>query len=175
MPASGSSWTELYQNYDTTIDGTLSGNVLHTSYVYSPVVSDLEGEQTIYVLDKKSGHWIEREGTVKYKYQPYYGDHYIVNYWRGYLEFGGVPNDSNFLHGVAYQWVYLDAPQEAEDEVKASGSAGLPYAQWDPVMDMWLIGYSIYLWDSDTTTQSYTQSFQFVDPVPASNYNPLNK
>lgn len=166
MPTEGSAWSELYQNYLTEIDCKLSGNVIHTYYSYSPVVSDLEGEQTIYVYDKKSGFWIEREGTVSYRYPPYYGDHAIVNYWRGYLNFSGTPSATNFVHGVAYQWVYLDASEE--------DGGVLPYAQWDPVMEMWLLGYSIYLWDADTATQSYTMNFDFVEPVPASNYNPLS-
>ena len=166
MPDEGSSWAELYQNYHTTIDCKFSGNVLHTYYTYSPVVSELEGEQTIYVYDKKSGLWIEREGTVSYKYPPYYGDYAIANYWRGYLNFTNTPNGTSFWHGVAYQWVYLVASQE--------DGGILPYAQWDPVMEMWLLGYSIYLWDSDTVTQSYTMNFHFVEPVPASNYNPIS-
>lgn len=166
MPTEGSSWAELYQNQHTTIDCKLSGNILHTYYTYSPVVSDLEGEQTIYVLDKNSGLWIEREGTVSYKYPPYYDDYAIVNYWRGYLDFTDVaPSETSFVHGVAYQWVYLAASQE--------DGGILPYAQWDPVMEMWLLGYSIYLWDEATVTQSYSLNFQFVEPVPASNYNPL--
>ena len=164
--ASFGAWSYQYQNDVTSIDCKLSGNVIHTYYTYSPVVSDLEGEQTIYVLDKKSELWIEREGTVKYKYPPYYGDHWIVNYWRGYLNFTGTPSATNFVHGVAYQWVYLAASQE--------DGGILPYAQWDPVMEMWLLGYSIYLWDSDTATQSYIMDFHFVEPVPANIYNPLD-
>jgi len=165
MPSEDSSWTPLYQNYPTTIDLKLSGNVLHTYYTYSPAVSDLEGEQTIYVLDKKSGLWIEREGIVSYKYLPYYGDYVVANYWRGYLDFNGVPSEANFVHGVAYQWCYVYAPEDAE--------LPITYPVWDDIMGAWLVGYSIYLWDADTATQSHTMNFQFVEPVPANNYNPL--
>ena len=167
MPTEGSSWTELYQNNPTTIDCKLSGNVIHTYYTYSPSVSDLEGEQTIYVYDKKSSHWIEREGIVSYKYLPYYGDYVVANYWRGYLDFDGVPSQTNFIHGVAYQWCYVYAPEDAV--------LPITYPVWDDIMGAWLVGYSIYLWDADTATQSYTMNFHFVEPVPASNYNPLAK
>ena len=165
MPIEGSSWGELYQNYDTEMDCAFSGKVVHTYYEYSPVVEQLEGESTIYAFDAKSGLWIKHEGTVKYKYPPYYGDHWIVNYFRGYLNFSGEPGETTFKHGVAYQWVYLAASQE--------DGGILPHAQWNPVMGMWLLGFQIYLWDADTITQSYTMNFHFIEPVPASNYNPL--
>lgn len=165
MPDEGVPWPELYQNYDATMDCTLSGKVLHTYYEYSPVVEELEGESTIYVVDCESGFWIEREGTIQYKYPPSYGDHYIVNYFRGYLEFDGDPGESSFVHGVAYQWVYLEASEQ--------DGGILPHAQWDEVMGMWLLGFQIYLWDADTFTQSYSLNFEFVEPVPAYNYNPF--
>ena len=165
MPTEGSPWAILSQNTPTTIDCKLSGNVIHTYYTYSPAVDDLEGEQTIYAYDKKSGLWIEREGTVGYKYLPYYGDYAVANYWRGYLEFNDAPSSGTFEHGVAYQWCYVYAPEDAE--------LPITYPVWDDVMGAWLVGYSIYLWDDAGTTQSYTMNFHFVEPVPASNYNPL--
>ena len=165
-PEESSAWAELYQNYDTTIDCELEGNVIHTYYEYSPVVEELEGESTIYVFNAESGVWIEKEGTVKYKYPPYYGDYWILNYFRGYLQFDGTPGEDTFFHGVAVQWVYLEASQE--------DGGILPYALWDETMGMWLLGYQIYIWDPDTYVQPYTQLFHFVEPVPASNYNPLD-
>jgi hypothetical protein len=139
--------------------------VLHSAYSYSPAVTDLEGESTVYVYDKGEELWIEKEGTVGYKYVPGYGDYMIANYWRGYLEFSGTPSSGNFEHGVAYQWAYLLAPQNM--------SSPLPYSIWCDTMDAWLVGFSIYLWDPDA--QSYDESFPdpFPAPVPASNYNPL--
>ena len=161
-------WSPLYQNYATSSDFKLTGNVLHTAWSYSPVVTDLEGESTVYTYDKKTDIWIEKEGRVSYKYEPYYGDYPIVNYFRGYVEFDGTPGADSFVHGVAYQWAYLLAPQEV--------TPSLPYAIWDDRIDAWLVGFSIYLWDPTTTNQSYSMQFPdpFIEPVPASNYNPLN-
>ena len=167
-PMPSGAWSPLYQNYATSSDFKLTGNVLHTAWSYSPLVTDLEGESTVYTYDKKNDIWIEKEGTVSYKYEPYYGDYPIVNYFRGYLEFEGTPSADSFEHGVAYQWAYLLAPQEV--------TPSLTYAVWDDTMDAWLVGFSIYLWDPTTTTQSHSMLFPdpFIEPVPASNYNPLN-
>jgi len=165
-------WSYVYQNYSSSSDFKLTGNVLHSAYSYSPVVTDLEGESTVYTYDKKINRWIEKEGTVSYKYVPGYGDYPIANYWRGYLEFGGTPSTDNFVHGVAYQWVYLLAPQDV--------TPSLQYAIWDDTMDAWLIGFSIYLWDSGTQVYDVTSPYDdpefpdpFIEPVPASNYDPL--
>ena len=164
-PMPTSTWAPLYQNSPSSSEFRLTGNVLHAAYTYSPAVTDLQGESTVYVYDKKLDLWIEKEGTVSYKYEPYYGDYPIVNYWRGYLKFDGTPSADSFEHGVAYQWAYLMAPQEV--------TPSLPYAIWCDTMDAWLVGFSIYLWDPDT--QSYEVPFPdpFMAPVPASNYDPL--
>lgn len=170
-PQPTGAWTPLYQN-NIDPDGTefrLTGNVLHTNFAYSPVVTDLGGESTVYTFDKKSGFWIEHEGTVSYEYEPYYGDYAIVNYWRGYLEFDGIPNANNFEHGVAYQWAYIYAPQ---DDTGVIGV--LDEAIWDETMEAWLVGYSIYLWDdTGTPIQTYSMDFEFIEPVPANDYDPL--
>ena len=104
-------WTPgfSYLEYATSSDFVLSGNVLHTEWSYSPVVTELAGQSTAYVYDKASDYWIEKEGQVSYKYVAGYGDYMIANIFRGYLEFSGVPSDATFEHGVAYQWVYLFA------------------------------------------------------------------
>ena len=160
-------WTYTVQNSSQSSEFKLTGNVLHSAYEYSPVVDDLEGESTVYIYDKKADFWIEKEGTVSYKYEPLYGEYPIVNYWRGYLEFDGTPDEGTFVHGVAYQWAYLLAPQEPPLTYPL-------YAEWDDTMDAWLVGFSIYLWDSEA--QDYDESFPdpFIAPVPASNYNPLD-
>jgi len=90
-----------------------------------------------------------------------------MNYFRGYVKFTGTPSDSNFVHGVAYQWAYLMAPQEV--------IPALPYAQWDDTIGAWLVGFSIYLWDPVPPSTPYDVPFPdpFIEPVPASNYNPL--
>lgn len=161
-------WWQIYQNSLSSSEFVLTGNVLHSAYEYSPSVDDLEGESTVYTYDKKVDRWIEKEGTVSYKYEPLYGEYPIANYWRGYLEFDGAPSAENFVHGVAYQWVYLAAPP--------ADNPPLPFAIWCDTMDAWLTGFSIYLWDPITTTQSYSEPFPdpFPAPVPANNFNPLD-
>ncbi len=163
-------WWKIYQTYpsSSSSDFKLTGNVLHSFYVYSPVVTDLEGESTVYTYDKKKDLWIEKEGTVSYKYEPLYGDYPIVNYWRGYLEFDGTPSEGSFVRGVAYQWAYLAAPHGDDPP--------LPYAQWDDTMDAWLVGFSIYLWDATAPLTPHDIPFPdpFIEPVPASSYNPLD-
>jgi len=160
-------WSSITQNYATSSDFTLTGNVLHTSITYSPSVTDLQGASTVYVYDKKEGIWIQKEGTIKYT-SPYSGLP-ITEYWRGYLKFNGAPSASTFVHGVGYQWGYVYLAQSEEATVKEK----YPYAVWDETMRAWLVGFSIYLWD--TGTQSYTIAFPdpFIEPVPASNYNLL--
>jgi len=165
-------WTSGYSYLEDaeSSDFVVTGNVLHTSWSYSPLVTDLTGQSTVYTLDKSSGLWIEHEGQVSYKYVPGYGDCPVVNYFRGYLDFGGnTPTDASFVHGVAYQWAYLFAPKDAT-------LTGLytPNAVWDDKVGAWLVGFSIYLWDK--TPQPYTTQFPspFVEPVPANNYNPLS-
>lgn len=162
-------WSYTYQNYQTSAEFTLTGKVLHTSWSYSPVVTNLEGASTVYVYDKKSGLWLENEGTVTYNYEGYYGEYTVTNYFRGYVEFDGAPSESSFVHGVAYQWVYIYAP-EGDPGVQEL----LPHAQWDDIMGAWLVGFSIYLWD--TESQSYDIPFPdpFIEPVPACSYNPLD-
>ena len=149
-------------------DYVLTGNVLHTSWSYSPLVSDLQGPSTVYVYDKKAQVWVENEGQVQYVYVPGYGVSPVVNFFRGYLDFGGnAPSTANFVHGVAYQWAYLYLPETAT----LSGSY-TAYAQWDSKVGAWLVGFSIYLWDP--TPQAYTTAFPgLIEPVPANNYNPL--
>ena len=151
-------WSDIYQNWATSDEYTLTGKVLHMSISYSPSVTDLEGASTVYVYNGTA--WIQHEGTVSYT-SPYSG-FTITEYWRGYLAFGG----SVFSHGVGYQWGYVYGLDEAT--VKGYYT----YAVWDDVMQAWLVGFSIYLWD--TGTQSYTIPFSVPEPVPASNCNPLS-
>jgi hypothetical protein len=167
-PMPSGTWTPLYLTYAASSGFRLTGNVLHTAWSYSPVVTDLEGESTVYVCDKANKVWIEKEGTVSYKYEPYYGDYPIANYFRGYLEFQGPPSQDSFVHGVAYQWAYLLAPHEVPPS--------LPYAEWDETMGAWLVGFSIYLWDPSTPSPPYDIEFPdpFLEPVPASDFNPLD-
>jgi len=162
-------WTYSYTEYETLSDFKLTGNVLHMDWEYSPDVEDLEGQSTVYVYNKKADLWIEKEGQVSYKYEPGYGDYQIVNFYRGYMEFNGEPSEESFVHGVAYQWVYLIAPEDADTALLP------PYAEWDEKVGMWLVGFSIYLWDPTAPETPYDIEFPdpFIEPVPANNYNPL--
>lgn len=172
-PLPSGTWSPLYLTRAETSEFKLTGNVLHSAYEYSPDVDDLEGESTVYVYNKGEELWIEKEGTVSYKYAPFYGDYPIVNYWRGYLNFGGnTPSEENFVNGVAYQWAYIYAP--SDEDLTAVGNKGLEYAQWDPIMGAWLVGFSVYLWDPDTPSPSIEFPNPIPAPVPARNFNPLD-
>lgn len=153
----------MYQNSPTESEYTLAGNVLHTDWSYSPVVTDLSGESTVYVYDKKDKVWIEKEGQVSYVYVPGYGETPVVNFFRGYMDFGGdTPSTENFVHGVAYQWAYLYLPETAT----LSGT-NTQYAVWDEKVGAWLVGFSIYLWDKEV--QDYNTYLEKVT-VPANGY-----
>ena len=165
------SWTVAgtYQNYATSETYKLTGNVLHTYWTYQPDVDDERGAPTVYTYNNKEDLWIEKEGRVSYIYEPIYGEYRAYNFFRGYLDFDGDPSQSTFIHGVAYQWIYIYAP--ADD---AGVTEILPYAQWDSTVEAWLVGFSIYLWDPDP--QTYTTPFPdpMIQPIPANNYNHLD-
>jgi len=164
-------WSYVYQNWATSDDYTLKGNVLNMSISYLPSVTNLQGASTIYVKYNATV-WIQHEGTISYT-SPY-SSLTITEYWRGYLSFSGVPSASTFVHGVGYQWGYVYGVDGA------TVLASYPYAVWDNVMQAWLVGFSIYLWDSGPQTYSVLPPYYppfpspFIEPVPASNYNPLN-
>jgi len=179
-------WSGSYQNYATSSDFTLTGNALHSTFTFSPIVTNIEAASTVYTFDKSSGLWVEHAGSLTYNIPGFYcldtslpvcnGPY--VNFWTGYLNFGGnTPSTSNFVHGVGYQWIYYFAPQS-----DTSVTANIPYAQWDAKVGAWLIGLSIYLWDSGTqsydmipvpATDNYAFPNPFIEPLPANNYNPL--
>jgi len=145
----------------------LTGNTLHMNWEYSPAVQNLEGEKSVFV-HRGDGLWILKEGAVKYRYPPLYGDYDVVNYFRGYLQFNGDPSTENLDHGIAYQFCYVYAPQTV--------TLPIAYPVWDDTMGAWLVGFSIYLWDNVDETQAYSYPFPdpFPEPVPAKNYNPLD-
>jgi len=164
-------WTPGYSYLTsaTSSEYVLTGNVLHTSWSYSPLVTDLTGQSTVYVYDKKSGLWIEHEGQVSYGYAPGYGDYQVVNFFRGYLDFGGnTPSTDNFVGGVAYQWAYLFAPQDA-----TLTGAYTANAVWDDKVGAWLVGFSVYVWAPVGPATALPFPTEFPEPVPANNYNPL--
>jgi hypothetical protein len=92
-------WTPGYSylNDLETSHYILTGNTLHTSWSYSPLVTDLRGNSTVYTYDKSTGLWIEHEGQVGYYYVPGYGDYQIVNFFRGYVQFDGAPSATSFV------------------------------------------------------------------------------
>lgn len=162
-------WTSpvpWFQNLNDARNFTLAGNKLNTTFVYALPVQPT-GASTVYVYDKASDLWIQHEGTMKYTLQT--SGLPITEYWRGYLNFSGTPGTETFVHSVAYRWAYIYGVTET------TVKAWLPHAVWDTKMGAWLIEFDIYLWDPTTITQSYTTPFPspFIEPVPASNYNPL--
>jgi hypothetical protein len=164
-------WTPGYSYLISATDAefTLTGNTLHTNWSYSPVVTDLHGESTVYTYDKKADVWIEHEGKVSYVYVPGYGEYPVVNYFRGYVKFDGTPAADTFINGVAYQWAYLFAPQDA-----VLAGTYTPNAIWDETVEAWLVGFSIYRWDNVPPVSQVPFPDPFPEPVPANDYNPLD-
>ena len=157
-------WRDWYVNYEIDWDFTLTGNVLHTVISYQPGVSEEEGTSMVYVYDRNEECWILHEGTIQYV-SPYSGL-WITEFWKGYLEFSGTPSDTTFEHGVGYQWGY-SYDDTAPDYYT--------WATWDETIGAWFLGFSIYLWDTDTQTYD-TTAVPFpgiIEPVPKSDYNPL--
>lgn len=166
-------WGWVNQNYATTSEFRLTGNTLHTAITYSPTVTDLQGASTVYTYNKASGKLIQHEGTIQYT-SPYSGLP-ITEYWRGYLDFGGAtPSASSFVHGVGYQWGYV----YGVDEITVKKF--YVNALLDSTVGAWLVGFSIYLWDSGAQIYDVESPYTnppfpspFIEPVPASNWNPL--
>lgn len=149
----------------------LTGNVLHSYFEYSPVVSNPVGMPHVFVYDGAS-HWILHEGETGYSYPPYYGPYALVNYFRGYVEFSDTPSPATFVKGVLYQWVYVMEPQTEPVQ------SAMEHAVWDPVMNAWLVGFSVYLQyptSSPPIPVAFTWTISSLPrPVPANIYNPLN-
>ena len=174
----GSEWNNIpiLQNVPTSFDYTLTGNVLHTLIgPLSPprLGTEVYGASTVYVYDAKAGVWVQNEGTVVYisSQSPYLP---VTLYRRGYLEFDGAPSADTFVHGVMYQWGFV----YGYDEATVKGT--YTNAVWDSTMGAWLIGFAIYLWDTASQTYDTVAPYEnpefpspFIEPVPASNYNPL--
>lgn len=163
-------WTPgySYQSSSTTAEFKLTGNTLHTNWSYSPLVTDLAGQSTVYTYNKALDLWIEHEGQVSYKYVPGYGDSPVVNYFRGYVQFNGTPAAGTFIKGVAYQWAYLFVPQGTI--LTGSYTAN---AVWDAKVGAYLVGFSIYRWANVPPSGETAFPDPFPSPVPASNFNPL--
>ena len=168
-------WSRNYVlSYDWDWEFDLTGKVLHTYMGYLPSVEDCVGGTFIFVYNRKIGRWIIHEGTIGYT-SPYSG-FTITEYWKGYLEFvgpeesEGYPTDYESYHGVGYQWGYVYGLDEST--VKAE----YPNAEWDETMGAWYLGFSIYIWDSSEVTYTLDHiDFPYLEPVPKSDYNPLNK
>ena len=179
-PLSGE-WNNLPipQNVPTLFAYKLTGNVLHTSIgPLSPnrPGTEVYGASTVYVYDAKAGVWVQTEGTVEYTSNQPPSYLTVTLCRRGYLEFDGTPSAGTFVRGVMYQWAFLYGYDEATVKVT------YPNAVWDSTMGAWHIGFAIYLWDSTTQTYDTNPTGGFtnpvfpspmIEPVPASNYNPL--
>ena len=167
VPFGAWSETEFWQS---STHYRLTGNVLHHNVRYSsPWKPDKStwGLSQVYVYDGVS-RWILHEGKVSMM-STYYGNYKTVYYSRGYMEFSGTPSTDNFVHGVHYQWVYIMKPE------KEPVNDALELAVWDPVMNAWLVGFSVYIRDPSTPSPPHPLTFPdpFPRPIPAKNYNPL--
>ena len=131
---------------------TVTKNVLR--YAWAP---------TVFVNDKKSGFWVEHGGP--YSFTEWGLE--IVGYSRGYFSFSGTPSNATFQHGVEYGWGFVYGVDEAT--VKAS----CPYTVWDETMGAWLVYFNVILYDSTPTAYTLPFPSPFMEPVPASDYNPL--
>ncbi len=165
MYESHGDWTSVSDSSSVSETFTRTGNVLHGIITYSPHVEEETGTSNVYVQNKKSGDWILREGKITYLYQPLYGPYTAVNYFRGYIRFD---SSSIFEQGVLYQWIYVYEPQSEQVQNV------IPYAVWDPVMNAWLVGFSIYLQDANPVSDEIGFPDPFPLPIPAKNYNPLD-
>jgi hypothetical protein len=171
MGSSFGVWTNNPPYWDDQLvvmtDLTLTGNVIHKTLLYDTPVA---GASTVYVYNKAGDLWIQHEAKVNCT-SPYTGLP-ITEYMRGYLKFNGTPSPGSFVHGVMYRWSYV----YGVDETTVQANTHYPKAVWDATMDAWLVAFDLYLYDSAAITQSYTTPFPspFIEPVPASNYNPLN-
>jgi len=158
-------WSVIYKTYPGHSDFRLTGNVLHSSVTYVPSPTDVQGDSNVYVYDNKEAKWILKEGTVQYTSLA--SGLPITEYFRGYVELD--MSAMILVHGVLYQWGYVYLPQSDEATVKAK----YKFAVWDDVMEAWLAGFSIYLKDPTVITYNTPFPSPFIEPVPASNYNPL--
>jgi len=71
---------------------------------------------------------------------------------------------------IGYQWGYVFLPMSEEGTVKSF----YKHAAWGKVMQGWLLGFSIYIWDANPRSIVIPAFlFPFIEPVPASNYHPL--
>jgi hypothetical protein len=168
-------WTNVLQS-KTKYVFTLTGNVLQTVIPLEtppkPGTYPL-GNSTFYVYDHKAGVWIQKENILVYTSSnaPYF---VLTMYHCGYLKFSGAPSNSTFVHGVMYRWAYVYGVDYAT--VKAA----VPQAVWDSKMGASLLAFAVLLWDKapqnyDTVAPYTNPAFPstFIEPVPASNYNPL--
>lgn len=164
------SWTQVYRVFLESRECILAGNSLHITTAITGARGEPKGEPSVCIFNKTIGLWIMHEGMVTYKYPPRYGAYTVTNYFRGYFKFNGDPSTTTFLHGVEYQWIYIFVPHDQE----ASVTAVLPHSRWDEVMQAWLVGFTVYIFDPSVPNPPYNVQFQFVEHVPAGNCNPLN-
>lgn len=171
MKNSFGTWTVIHRS-PTSDNYKLTGNALHTKITYSPSVIGERGTSAVYVYDKNSDHWILNEGKTSYIYSNLYAHYRVTNYFRGYMEFTATPTPNTFKKGVLCQWIYVMKPQNEPVQ------SFIPNAVWDPVMNAWLVGFSLYLYDNQQPIPQHPTPPLgplpiFPRPIPANNYNPL--
>ena len=164
------SWTHAYRVIFESRECTLAGNSLHITVTVSSLRGEPKGEPLVYTFNNTIGLWIMHEGMATYMYPPRYGPYTATNYFRGYLKFNGDPSATTLVHGVEYEWIYIYVPRNQEASVKTV----LPHARWDEMMQAWLVGFTVYIYDSTTPNPPYNIPFQFVEPIQPSDHNPLN-
>jgi hypothetical protein len=162
-----------YQNQLTSTEFTKTGNSLHASWDYNLLVEDQKEESSVYVFDKDSEYWVQKSSEKNYDGEAFSCDYSVKNFFRGYLDFSGQePSTESFNHGVAYQWMYIYAPEE-DTGVKSC----LPFAQWDAEMGAWLVGFNLFLWDhgeQDYSKPGFPDLLNEVKPVPGKEYSQLD-
>ena len=159
-------WSVVYPTYAGHTDFDRTGNALHASFEYQPSPFDVQGASHVFVYDKKQEVWILKEGTVTYTSLA--SGLPITEYFRGYVKFSGEPSPTTFEFTVEYQWAYVYGVDEETVKTK------YPKAWWDETMGAWLCGFSIYLQDPTVIPPPpILFPTPFIEPVPASNYNPL--
>lgn len=165
------SWSRIQAPYETTTDYTLKGNKLTTFMDYSPAVTNQIGGELKYELKAKTDIWVLQKTEIDYNYAQAYGSYQVTNYFCGYLKFSDVPSKTTFVHGVLYQWVYIYAAK-TDLGVKIP----CPHAIWDTKMHAWQVGLSIYLDDPVLTANAvqFPSVYFPIEPVPASDFNPLH-
>ena len=106
-----------------------TGNALHETFSYSPLVTNLVGADHVYTYH--AGIYTLHSGVVSY----FYAGFTFYNVWNGSLSFGGSSTPSDGATGQLNQWVFVYSstdPFPGNDMNMGSG--------------YWLTGFSTYVY-----------------------------